>query len=168
MEFITGLPIVETIKNAIETIIGAVLKPVTDVLGSIMETILPAFPDISLNILPLSFFDNFSFNLPELPDLSSIANIPDKLLASLPGLPAEIKECGSDIGCYASLVGLNTTMMFISELNQFTVQNNQFSSMGEGTCKLDVMESGELPEFKSDCDICVCGKNNQMCKNCYN
>mmetsp|Transcript_17183 Transcript_17183/g.41834 ORF Transcript_17183/g.41834 Transcript_17183/m.41834 type:complete len:153 (+) Transcript_17183:506-964(+) len=58
--------------------------------------------------------------------------------------------------------------MFITELNQFTVQNNQFSSMGEGTCKLDVMESGELPEFKSDCDICVCGKNNQMCKNCYN
>ncbi|CAJ1964030.1 unnamed protein product [Cylindrotheca closterium] len=57
---------------------------------------------------------------------------------------------------------------FITEMVQYTAQNNQFTTMIHRTCKLNVMETGEMPEFKSDCDVCVCGKDDQMCKNCYN
>mmetsp|Transcript_24764 Transcript_24764/g.60845 ORF Transcript_24764/g.60845 Transcript_24764/m.60845 type:complete len:142 (-) Transcript_24764:85-510(-) len=57
---------------------------------------------------------------------------------------------------------------YITEMVQFTAQNNQFTTMIHRTCKLNVLETGEMPEFKSDCDVCVCGANDQMCRHCYN
>jgi hypothetical protein len=57
---------------------------------------------------------------------------------------------------------------FFTFLVQFTTHNNQFSSMDKDTCNLDVFAGGELAEFKSDCDICACGKNNIMCDFCVN
>ena len=63
-----------------------------------------------------------------------------------------------------TLPGWHTSL---SDLVQFTAQNNQFVTMTHRTCRLDVMGTGELPEFKSDCDVCVCGVDDQMCKHCY-
>lgn len=55
---------------------------------------------------------------------------------------------------------------FFNLLVQYTVHNNQFSKMNKDTCKLNVFENGELSEFRADCDICNCGKNNIMCDFC--
>jgi hypothetical protein len=55
-----------------------------------------------------------------------------------------------------------------TRMGQFTAHNNQFSKMDKDICKLNVFENGELAEFKSDCDICVCGNNNIMCDFCVN
>lgn len=57
--------------------------------------------------------------------------------------------------------------LFITEMVQFTAQNNRFATMSQRTCRLNVLSTGEMPEFKSDCDVCVCGEKDQMCKHCY-
>lgn len=58
--------------------------------------------------------------------------------------------------------------MNINHLMQIEAQNNQFTSMNDRTCRLSVLDGGELAEFKSDCDVCDCDKNTGMCKHCYN
>lgn len=46
---------------------------------------------------------------------------------------------------------------------QFTLQGNQFTSLGKETCKLSVFEGGEMVEFRADCDICDCGLQCDQC-----
>jgi hypothetical protein len=52
----------------------------------------------------------------------------------------------------------------IRKMDQLMVQNNNFVSMSKNTCEMSVFSSGELIEFKSDCDICAC--QDFMCEFC--
>lgn len=52
---------------------------------------------------------------------------------------------------------------FFNKLVQYTVYNNNFTSMDRASCGLSVYFGGELTEFKSDCDICPCGGNSILC-----
>ena len=49
---------------------------------------------------------------------------------------------------------------------QYTVQNNDFSSISANTCKLNVFAGGQLPEFNSDCNVCPCSQQSIMCQYC--
>ena len=49
---------------------------------------------------------------------------------------------------------------------QYTVQNNDFSSISANTCKLNVFAGGQLPEFNSDCNVCPCSRQSIMCDHC--
>lgn len=43
-----------------------------------------------------------------------------------------------------------------NHLVRFTLQNNSFTRLSKDTCSLSVYNSGEIVEFKADCDICIC------------
>jgi len=107
-EFIENLPIISWIKSAIDSIIGAILKPITDYISTLLPVDLPSFPDLSLDALPLGIFDNMAINLPALPDLSQFENLPEEVMKSLP-IPDDIglADCGLDVQCVLEKGGLD-------------------------------------------------------------
>ena len=43
------------------------------------------------------------------------------------------------------------------------ISNNDFDEVDKDLCKLDVMEGGEMVEFRADCNICRC---ESLCHTC--
>ena len=55
----------------------------------------------------------------------------------------------SDIFFYAIVINITQTV-------EFNVQDNLFTGIDKEVCKQSVFISGEMVEFKADCDICEC------------
>jgi len=106
-EFIEGLPIVSTILGVIDSIVGAILKPVTDYISKMIPIGMPDFPDLKLDILPVAFFDDFTFDLPALPEVTQLLDLPKKIISSLPGIPTKLTECGMDADCLLEEIGMD-------------------------------------------------------------
>jgi len=119
-EFIENLPIISWIKSAIDSIIGAILKPITDYISTLLPVDLPSFPDLSLDALPLGIFDNMAINLPALPDLSQFENLPEEVMKSLP-IPDDIglADCGLDVQCVLEKGGLDELLDKFGDIEEF-------------------------------------------------
>lgn len=75
----------------------------------------PEFPSLDIDI---PFDKIVSFDLPELPDLSQLSNIPETVFSSLPGLPSSITDCGMDMNCIADATGMNEVIDTIDTLQE--------------------------------------------------
>jgi len=54
------------------------------------------------------------------------------------------------------LTGYVPGQFYNNKLLEFTVQNNTFTGVDYTACKQSVFDSGEMIEYKADCDICTC------------
>ena len=135
LEFISGLPIVETINDAIDSIVGLVLGPVTKEIDRWIQDLgitPPAFPDINVNILDLDGFNGIS--LPTFPNAQSFITAADRLnenmLSRLPAPFEDIGSCGADIDCISRQIGMGSLSDFAEEMFDL-VEEMDLSNMQE-------------------------------------
>jgi len=103
---------VNTIFDAIDRVVGAILKPVTDFIQGFLKKVLNLveFPNIDMNFLPFGAFDQLAIGLPAPPDFDKILDGPQKLYDKfINELPAELRgigKCGKDMPCIQQQLGL--------------------------------------------------------------
>jgi len=135
MAFITGLPIVSTIMDAIDTIVGVVLRPVTNQISRWTRDLgisPPAFPDINVNSINFSGFNAIS--LPTFPNAQQFATAADrlnnKMLTRLPAPFNNIGSCGADIDCISRQIGMGSLSDFAGQMFDL-VEEMDLSNMQE-------------------------------------
>ena len=95
--------------DAIDTAVSAILKPVIEYIERITGFTMPEFPTAVLDDLPLDFFDDYSFKVPDLPDMSQLFSLPQTVLDSLPAemVPSALLNCGIDVDCLSGAMGVS-------------------------------------------------------------
>lgn len=135
MAFITGLPIVDTIMDAIDSVVGVVLRPVTNQIDRWVRDLgisPPAFPDINVNSIDFSGFNGIS--LPTFPNaqqfITAADRLNEKMLERLPAPFTNIGSCGADIDCISRQIGMGSLSDFASQMFDL-VEEMDLSNMQE-------------------------------------